>query len=274
MFLGYNTNGFAHHRLEDAITILAEIGYRGIAITLDYHALNPIEDIKEQLHRVKQLLSRYNLHCVIETGARFILDPKRKHAPTLLDPTPFERHRRSDFLMRAIKIAYELRADAVSFWSGAKPPEMSETQAMSQLIDECRRLIESAERYQMPLAFEPEPGMFIDTMDRFSELHAAVDHPLFGLTLDVGHVHCLNDGEIADHIKNWHAQLFNIHIEDMKKGKHDHLVFGEGEINFPPIINALKEVNYTGGLNVELSRHSHDAVNIAQQSYQFLNVLL
>src|SRR5687767_1978882 len=181
MLIGYNTNGFAHHRLEDAITILAEIGYRSIAITLDHHALNPFEDIKDQLHRVKELLRRYDLHCVIETGARFILDPKRKHSPTLLDPSPFERQRRSDFLMRATKIAYDLRADAVSFWSGTKPPEMSDAQAMSQLIDECRRLIETTERYHMQLAFEPEPGMFIDTMDRFAELHAAVDHPRFGL---------------------------------------------------------------------------------------------
>ena len=29
MFLGYNTNGLAHHELFDAVELLAEIGYRG-----------------------------------------------------------------------------------------------------------------------------------------------------------------------------------------------------------------------------------------------------
>ena len=41
MRLGYNTNGFAHHRLGDALTILAEIGYRSVALTLEHDQLDP-----------------------------------------------------------------------------------------------------------------------------------------------------------------------------------------------------------------------------------------
>ena len=41
MFLGYNTNGLAHHELFDAVELLAEIGYRGVAITIDHNALPP-----------------------------------------------------------------------------------------------------------------------------------------------------------------------------------------------------------------------------------------
>ena len=38
MFLGYNTNGLAHHALSEAVAIVADLGYRGVAITIDHHA--------------------------------------------------------------------------------------------------------------------------------------------------------------------------------------------------------------------------------------------
>src|SRR5438105_224092 len=98
MLFGYNTNGFAHHRLEDALTILAELGYRSVALTLDYCALNPFDsDLPRQLAAVRELLNRLGLRSVIETGARFLLDPRHKHQPTLLSPEPHGRERRLDF---------------------------------------------------------------------------------------------------------------------------------------------------------------------------------
>jgi L-ribulose-5-phosphate 3-epimerase len=64
--------------------------------------------------------------------------------------------------------------------------------------------------------------------------------------------------------------LWNVHIEDMRTGVHDHLMFGEGEIDFPPVFSALRQAGYTGGLHVELSRHSHDAVETARRALAFL----
>ena len=119
MQLGYNTNGLAHHRLSDALRLLAAMGYRSVAITLDHGALNPYEsDFEQQLRDTRQLLDELELRSVVETGARFLLDPNRKHEPTLVSPVAADRSRRIDFLRHAIDAAAVLGSDCVSLWSG------------------------------------------------------------------------------------------------------------------------------------------------------------
>ncbi len=271
MNLGYNTNGFAHHRLEDAITILSELGYTSVAITLDFHALNPFDTHSwPECDRVRGLLERFKMRCVVETGARFLLDPRRKHQPTLLSADPDERARRLDFLRRAIEMGRNLNADAISFWSGTPEDCAAEADVWRRLVDGCKDLCHAAQESEMRLAFEPEPGMFIDTMAKYTDLHRRVGHPSFGLTLDVGHLHCQGELPIAEYVERWKDSLWNIHIEDMRKGVHDHLLFGDGEIDFPPIFDALHRIKYQGGVHVELSRHSHDAVNTADRAMEFL----
>src|SRR5690242_12603443 len=106
MRFGYNTNGFAHHRLDDALTILAELGYRSVALTLDHHALNPYDpDTPRQLPILRDRLQELGLGAVVETGARFLLDPRHKHQPTLLSADTELRARRLDFLRRAVDVA-------------------------------------------------------------------------------------------------------------------------------------------------------------------------
>jgi L-ribulose-5-phosphate 3-epimerase len=271
---GYNTNGFAHHRLEDALSILAQLGYGSVAITLDYHALNPYDgDLSGRVAKIRTLLERYKLHSVVETGARFLLDPWQKHQPTLVSDKGEDREVRLNFLRDAVGIAHELGSEAVSFWSGTARETINRAVLMDRLVQGCRALCDCAAQRQVRLAFEPEPGMFIDTMDRFAELHERVGHPQFGLTIDIGHLHCQGEVPIADHLRRWRDLLWNVHIEDMRRGVHEHLMFGEGEIDFGPVMQTLKEIGYAGGVHVELSRHGHDAVNTARQAFEFLRAL-
>src|SRR5712691_3267191 len=145
MLYGYNTNGFAHHRLEDALAILAGLGYCGVAITLDYYVLNPYDpDLPRQVAGVQGLLQKLGLRSVIETGARFLLDPWHKHQPTLLTTEPPQRARRLDFLRRAVDIARELGADAVSFWSGTRRDGTAPADLMDRLVEGCRQLCDYA----------------------------------------------------------------------------------------------------------------------------------
>ncbi len=271
LHFGYNTNGFAHHRLLDAIKIIADLGYESVALTLDHDALDPFDadNLDREMRTVRDLIR--GRPCVaIETGARFLLDPYRKHQPTLISNSPAGRERRMEFLRRAVRIAAQLGAGVISFWSGTSDGGSTPSELMDRLVDGCRALAEFAAEQGIRLAFEPEPGMYIDTMAKFAELFGRVNHPAFGLTIDIGHLHCQGEFPIADHLRRWKDVLWNVHIEDMRRGIHEHLMFGEGEIDFPPVLRALKENGYSGGVHVELSRHSRDAVETARRSLAFL----
>ena len=66
----------------------------------------------------------------------------------------------------------------------------------------------------------------------------------------------------------------NIHIEDMVQGVHEHLMFGQGTMDFPAICAALRQIGYENGVHVELSRHSHMGVEAVRAAKAFLDPLI
>jgi L-ribulose-5-phosphate 3-epimerase len=275
MLLGYNTNGFAHHDPYEAVELLAEIGYRSVALTLDHGPLNPYGvDFYRNAKQMGQLLDRSGMRSVIETGARFLLDPRVKHEPTLVSEDPAGRRRRVEFLCRAVDAAAQLKSDCVSLWSGELRDGIGEEQALDRLVLGLREVVDYASQREVIVGFEPEPGMAIDTMASFERLCERLERPQLCLTLDVGHLHCLGETPIAERIRRFAVRLVNVHIEDMRAGVHEHLMFGEGEIDFRPVLQALSEVEYAGGIHVELSRHSHMAPEAARRAFEFLSPLV
>ncbi|MEM9660270.1 MAG: sugar phosphate isomerase/epimerase family protein, partial [Planctomycetota bacterium] len=189
MRIGYNTNGLAHHSLPSAIDLLAGFGYRSVAITLDHTSLNPYSaDFAKCLRTIRRQLDRRGLRSVVETGARYLLDPKHKHEPTMVSLRGEQRQRRVDFLQHAVDAANELGSDCVSLWSGAVHDDAAEEEAICRLIESLEQVVKYAERKQTPIGFEPEPGMLIDSMKAFERLLGQIDSPQLGLTIDVGHL--------------------------------------------------------------------------------------
>lgn len=275
MRLGYNTNGLAHHDPLDALALLAERGYESVALTLDHGLLNPFaDDWKHSRARVKASLAGLGLKSVVETGARFLLNSRLKHEPTLVSAEANGRTCRVRFLQRAIDAAEFLGSDCVSLWSGAVRDGAGEQEIWDRLTGSLREVTDYADSRGVVLGFEPEPGMFVDTMVRFAELQKRMGTRNLKLTLDVGHLHCQGETPIADVVTHWKNEIVNVHIEDMRAGIHEHLMFGEGEMDFPPIIEAFHQANYRGGIHVELSRHSHEGPTAAQRAYDFLSPLL
>ncbi|MBQ1075592.1 sugar phosphate isomerase/epimerase [Micromonospora sp. C31] len=269
MRFGYGTNGFANHRLTDALAVVADLGYQGVALTLDHDHLDPFAPaLARRVAAVARRLAALDLAVVVETGARYLLDPWHKHAPTLLHDDPA---RRIDFLRRAVRIGADLGAQAVSLWSGVRPATVAPVTAWDRLVAGCATVLDAAEAAGTTLGFEPEPGMLVEDIAGWHRLRAALGDPArLGITLDIGHCRCLEPRPVPECVREVAAHLVNVQIDDMRRGVHEHLEFGAGEIDFPPVLRALGDVGYRGLIAVELPRHSHAAPAVAARSLDFL----
>jgi L-ribulose-5-phosphate 3-epimerase len=266
----YCTNGFANHRLADVLTVLSDLGYAGVALTLDHNHLDPFDaGLARRVTEVARRLRDTGLSVVIETGARYLLDPWQKHSPVLMSPDG--RERRIDLIVRAVRIGSDLGAESVCYWSGAAPGGMAGEVAWELLADGCARILAEAERAGQRLGFEPEPGMLVDNLAGYLRLRDMLGAPdAFGLALDIGHCRCLEPYPVPDCVRLAGRHLAHVQLDDMRRGVHEHLEPGTGEIDFPPVLAALASTGYRGLVSVELPRHSHDAPRIAGSALRFL----
>ncbi|MEU8887938.1 sugar phosphate isomerase/epimerase family protein [Streptomyces sp. NPDC048442] len=269
---GYGTNGLTDLRLYDALALLADLGYDGVGLTLDHMHLDPLSsELHSLTAKLAERLDRLDLTVTVETGARYVLDPRRKHGPSLLDPDPAGRSARADLLRTAVRVGAELGAHAVHCFSGTVPAGTPPDAAWQRLAAAMAPVVEAATAARVPLAVEPEPGHLLATLADFHRLRRALGDPQhLGLTLDIGHCQCLEEASPADCIREAAPWLRHVQIEDMRRGVHEHLPFGEGEIDFPPVLAALAATGYQGLTVVELPRHSHAGPELARSSRKFL----
>jgi sugar phosphate isomerase/epimerase len=277
--LGYNTNGLAHHRLDEALAEIAALGYRGVAITPDVGGLDPYRLRPGEVRDVAARARDLGLSLAVETGARFLLDPRRKHRPSLLEDGAAERERRLDFLRRSIDLAAGLGAGLVSIWSGSAPGgergdpgEDAPAALWERLVEGVGRALEHARARGVRLCFEPEPGMFVERPGGYLELRRRLGPRgvELGLTLDVGHLLVTGDLPVAERIRALAPFLGHVHLDDIRAGVHEHRMFGTGDLDLRETLRALHASGYAGMAAVELSRDSHRGIEAAREAWQHL----
>ena len=277
--LGYNTNGLAHHRLEDSMELLAELGYGALALTPDVGQLDPFRASSDEIRAVAQRARDLDLAIVIESGARFVMDVRRKHFPTLLEADPADRIRRLDFLRRCVDMAAELGAPLVSIWAGAAHDgataggsDASQEEHWDHLCEGLGALLIHARSSSVQIALEPEPGMFLERPAEFRQLRKRLGaaSETLGMTLDVGHLVVTGDLPVEELIAEYSEETTNVHLDDCPRGVHLHGFFGSGDLDLQAAISALIKTGYTGVASVELSRDSHRGPFAAEQALRQL----
>ncbi|MBW8768781.1 MAG: sugar phosphate isomerase/epimerase [Gemmatimonadetes bacterium] len=158
--------------------------------------------------------------------------------------------------------------------AGIPAADIDREVAWQHLVAGVRQLHERITPLGARIAFEPEPGMLVNSLGDWERLRDAVSLPDFGLALDVGHVPCTESISAGDAIRRYAGSIRTAHLDDSRNGVHEHLQIGDGSLDWPDIMRALREIHFTGIASVELSRHSHAAPEAARLAIERLNAAL
>ncbi len=262
MNLAFSTNAYLNFSFAEAVRRIAAIGYRGVEIMADVPHAWPAFLLPEQKRSIRDVLAANDL--AISNVNAFMMNAindrrQRYWHPSWIEPDPHYRAIRVDHTKRALTLARELGAACITTEPGGPvEPGGSWAAALEVFVEELKPVAEHAEKEGVLLMVEPEPGLLIETAEQFEEFMRHVDSPAVGLNFDVGHMYCVGE-DPASSLRRLARFVRHVHLEDIAATRvHQHLVPGDGAIDFPAVLRALRDVKYTGWVTVELYPYVDD----------------
>ena len=235
--LAFSSNAYLDVPVEEAVARIAAAGYSGIELLADVPHAWPAGLLAGQKAAIRRAIAAAGL--TISNVNAFMMnaiaDPRQPYwHPGWTDPDPHYRAIRREHTKRALRLAAELGAPAISTEPGGEiQPGQSREQAAAIFYDEIMPVLDVAAETGVTLLVEPEPGLLIETFAQYLEFAERVNHPSLGLNFDVGHAYCVGD-DPAEWVPKMKAYTRHYHVEDIAATRvHHHLVPGEGAKDSP-----------------------------------------
>lgn len=250
---------------EKAFAFARECGYSGIEFapfTIDKDVRQITPEQREQVRR--QLddagLESVGLHWLLAFTEGFYLTSPEKEV----------RNRTAEYLIELGRLCHDLGGKVLVLGSPQQRnllPGVSHEQGLRCAAYVIRQAMPEFARLGVMLAVEPlspQEGDFLQTADAGVELVDLVDAPNCRLHLDVKAMS--SEGTPIDQIIRDHAEyMIHFHANDANlRGP------GMGDVDFLPILQALRDVNYQGWVSVEVFDYEPGVESLARDSIEYL----
>ncbi len=256
---------FEDWALTDVFRCASDLGYDAVELAPFTIAESAAQITPEQRDKIRRDADAAGVEIA---GLHWLfVSPEGLH---LTGPDPQVRQRTSDYLQELVRLCADLGGRLMI---NGSPNQRSvvEGVAPEEAFEHARTAFsaaaELAEERGVTICMEPLASKltnFVNTPSQALELIRAVDHPSFRMILDV----CASAAERldmpaeirahADNLRHFHANDDNEYLP------------GSGNVDYPPIIDALREIGYDGYLSVEVFNFEPDPETIARQSIEFL----
>jgi sugar phosphate isomerase/epimerase len=250
---------------ERACAFAAECGYTGLEIapfTLGASAGEITAAQRAQMRRTVEVagLKTVGLHWLLAKTIGFHL--------TTADEAV--RRKTGAYLGDLARLCRDLGGDLMVLGSPMQrnlPPEMSHEIGMEHAAHTISLALPVLEETGVTICVEPlgpAEGNFLLTADKGVELIEIIGSPMVQLHLDVKAMSTESD-PIPKIIKKHATYLAHFHANDPNRRGP-----GMGEVDFKPILKALRDVNYKGWVSVEVFDYEPGAERLARESIENL----
>jgi sugar phosphate isomerase/epimerase len=167
--------------------------------------------------------------------------------------------------------ANQERAIHVAHWMGAEilvlNPERSigQERQWQEHVARFTGFCALADDLGVTIAVEPEPLLVIGSSQDMARMMDQVGSPRLRVNLDIGHAQ-ITDDDLVESIHMLGSRIVHLHMEDIKDRVHRHLPFGEGNIDFAAVRQALEDIGYRGPYVVDLFGQDLPPSQVASQA--------
>jgi sugar phosphate isomerase/epimerase len=271
--LAFSTNAFKQTTLEDAIRTIARIGYKGVEIMADAPHMRPDTFTDAQARELRKLIEDLGLTVSnVNAFTGLCLAGGDTYHPTWVEQDPKLRRSRIEHTKRAIELTALIGGRHISLQPAGPYMGRDVNELFEMYAEGLSACLDHARSHDVSLGVEPEPGLLIERSDQFMRLKRDyfADEPMVLMNSDLGHFYCVR--EDPPQVLRQHREFIrHVHLEDIGAQRvHQHLVPGEGVMDFKAIFGSLDEIGYGGMVTVELYPYTSTAADVAERAYQHL----
>ena len=286
MKISIHSGIFHAQPLGELIGQLAWVGYDAIELNAETtpwagpHVTPPLS--VEQRDRIRQATREHEM----------AISSISAHRP-MLHAQDAKRREAVEFAKGCIGLAVDVGTHIVHLVAEPYPDGVDRPQAWRWLveqIDDCARV---AQQRDVILAIEPHRFAMIENMADMQRLLDDLENDNLHVSLDPGPVAAAGEDPV-DWIDRFGPLIAHVHVKDVRvfgpgeqkivfgaKRDFECVPLGDGVVDWPAILDALRRAGYEGYLSVEYAAHLFgynaepwDRLEVAKQNYRFVDSLL
>lgn len=238
--------------MDRAVADIAAAGYDGVEI-FDGN----VAEYADKPDELRGILADASVSLVsVYTGANFIY----------ADILPDELHR----IRRAAELAAMFGAERLVVGGGARRAAGTTDEDYRRLGEALDRVTDIAEGFGLSASYHPHLTTIVENPD---ELEKLMGLTRIGFCPDTAHL-AAGGADPAAMIRRYPDRIRHVHLKDWRKDPFTFLPLGQGELDFPDIVDAIKESGYDSWLMVELDEYDGDPKAAAEISRKYLEQIL